>query len=78
MRYFLKIEIIQFHHSILLYKIKYLIDLLTETEMSGCKAIDTPMDPNTELMADAHELLNSSKYVHNVGKQAQLPCSLHV
>ena len=28
---------------------KYVLDLLKETGMLGCKPIDTPMDPNTKL-----------------------------
>ena len=49
LRYFLGIEVMRSKLGISVSQRKYVLDLLKETGMLGCKPIDTPMDPNTKL-----------------------------
>ena len=49
MRYFLGMEVARSKNGIVVSQQKYIIDLLKETGMSGCRPIDTPMDPNVKL-----------------------------
>ena len=43
--------------GILLSQRKYVLDLLSEAEMLGCRSIDSPMDVNTKLLPDQGKLL---------------------
>ncbi|XP_062085990.1 secreted RxLR effector protein 161-like [Humulus lupulus] len=48
---------------------KYVIDLLYETRMIGCKLVDTLMDPNTKLGAQTNRIkVDTGRYQHLVGK----------
>ena len=49
LKYFLGIEVAHSKEGIFISQQKYIIDLLTETGMLGCKAIDTPIEPNHKL-----------------------------
>ena len=49
LRYFLGMEVMRSTLGISVSQRKYVLDLLKETGMLGCKPIDTPMDPNTKL-----------------------------
>ena len=39
-------------NDIFLSQRKYILDLLSEAGMLGCKSIDSPMDVNTKLLPD--------------------------
>ena len=48
---------------------KYVLDLLTETGMLGCKPSDTPMDPNTKLSDSSMQSpVDKGRYQRLVGK----------
>lgn len=48
---------------------KYILDLLKETGMSGCRPVDTPIDPNQKLgdTKDGNPV-NTTRYQQLVGK----------
>ena len=50
LKYFLSIEVAKSKSSIVISQRKYALDILEETEMMGCKPIDTPIDLNTKLL----------------------------
>lgn len=45
LKYFLGIEVAKSNHGILISQRKYVLDLLKETGMLGCKPVDASMDP---------------------------------
>lgn len=48
---------------------KYVIDLLQETGMLGCKPVDTPMDPNVKLEVNGSgSPIDKGRYQRLVGK----------
>ena len=48
---------------------KYVLDLLKETRMLGCKPIDTPMDPNNKLSNSSMQIpVDNGRYQRLVGK----------
>ena len=49
LKYFLGIEVARTREGVSISQRKYVIDLLRETEMLGCKPAATPMEPNTKL-----------------------------
>ena len=49
LQYFLKIEIARNKNGISVSQRKYVLDLLKDTGMMGCKPVDTPMDANVKL-----------------------------
>ncbi|RVW67994.1 Retrovirus-related Pol polyprotein from transposon RE1 [Vitis vinifera] len=51
LKYFLGMEIARSRKGIFVSQRKYVLDLLKETRMLGCKPADTPMDPTTKLGA---------------------------
>ena len=46
---FLGMEVTKLKKGIIVIQKKYVVDLLEETGMSGCRTSDTPMDPNLKL-----------------------------
>nr|KYP74866.1 Retrovirus-related Pol polyprotein from transposon TNT 1-94 [Cajanus cajan] len=46
LKYFLGIEVARSKHGIFICQRKYVLDLLTETGMLGCKPVDTPIEKN--------------------------------
>jgi len=57
---FLGIEVLRSKKSILLSQRKYVLDLLSEVEILGCRSIDSPMDVNTKLLSDQGEFLENT------------------
>ncbi|CAM8951545.1 unnamed protein product [Rhodiola kirilowii] len=49
LKYFLGMEIARSKRGIVVTQRKYILDLLKETGMSGCKPADTPTEPNVKL-----------------------------
>ena len=46
LRYFLGMKVARSNKGIVISKRKYILDLLNEKCMLGCKPVDTPIDPN--------------------------------
>jgi Reverse transcriptase (RNA-dependent DNA polymerase) len=49
LRYFLGIEIARSKKGVVLSQQKYVLDLLSDTGMLGCRPVNTPIDPNHKL-----------------------------
>lgn len=49
LKYFLGIEVVRSRHVIFLFKWKYVLDLLKETRMLGCKVVDNPVEQHKNL-----------------------------
>jgi len=47
---------------------KYVLDLLQETGVSGCRPADTPMDPNVKLWEKGDTPVDKGRYQRLVGK----------
>ncbi|WKA06926.1 hypothetical protein VitviT2T_024803 [Vitis vinifera] len=69
LRYFLGMEVGRTKKGIVVTQRKYVLDLLQETGMLGCKPVDTPMDPigKTDKDNDSHPT-DKDKYQRLVGK----------
>ncbi|BBH02590.1 HXXXD-type acyl-transferase family protein [Prunus dulcis] len=66
---FLGIEVARSKIGIFLSQRKYVMDLLTETRMLGCKPIDTPIEMNHKLCEDMdQEPTNKEQYQRLVGR----------
>jgi hypothetical protein len=68
LRYFLGIEIARSPKGIVLSQRKYVLDLLGETGMLGCRPASTPIDPNHKLCAESGDPVNKETYQRLVGK----------
>ena len=49
LKYFLGMEFAQSKEGIFVSQWKYVLDLLDETSMLGCKPMETPTEPNVKL-----------------------------
>ena len=49
LKYFRRIEVATSKKGIVVSQRKYILDLLKETGMSGCKPSDTPIEANSKL-----------------------------
>ena len=69
LRYFLGMEVTRSRKDLVVSQHKYILDLLKETGMSGCRPADTPMDPNHKL-ADIKDgtPVDTARYQKLVGK----------
>ncbi|BBG94842.1 HXXXD-type acyl-transferase family protein [Prunus dulcis] len=69
LKYFLGIEVATSTTGIFLSQKKYILDLLTETGMLGCKPVDTPIEMNHKLCEDMdQEPTNKEQYQRLVGR----------
>lgn len=69
LRYFLGMEVVWSKKGIVVSQRKYIMDLLKETCMSGCKPADTPMDPNVKLGEQGKGVpVETGRYQRLVGK----------
>ena len=68
LRYFLGMEVAMSKNGITVSQRKYILDLLNKTGMSGCRPVDTPIDPNVKLREDKGEPEDTTRYQKLVGK----------
>ncbi|KAF5957541.1 hypothetical protein HYC85_004766 [Camellia sinensis] len=69
LKYFLGIEVARSKDGIFISQRKYVLDLLKETGMLGCKACATPLEPNQKLGDDeGGEVVDGGSYQRLVGK----------
>jgi Reverse transcriptase (RNA-dependent DNA polymerase) len=68
LRYFLGIEIARGAERIVLSQRKYVLDLLAETGMLGCRLAVAPIDQKLKLSAEAGEPVDRERYQRLVGR----------
>ncbi|KAH9685670.1 hypothetical protein KPL70_014046 [Citrus sinensis] len=69
LRYFLGMEVARSRLGISVSQRKYVLDLLEETGMSGCRPSDTPVDPNQKLGEVSNGVtVDKGRYQRLVGK----------
>jgi hypothetical protein len=68
LRYFLGIEIARSNKGIVLSQRKYVLDLLSDTGMLGCRAASTPIDQNHQLCAQSGDPVDRESYQRLVGR----------
>ena len=68
LKYFLGIEVAQSEKEIFISQQKYILDLLKETGMIGCKPCDTPIEPGQKLDISEEEGVDKGQYQRLVGK----------
>ena len=69
LRYFLGMEVARSKKGIMVNQRKYILDLLKETGMSGCRPVETPIDPNVKLReGKGSESIDTTRYQKLVGK----------
>ena len=68
LRYFLGMEVARSRKGLVVPQCKYVLDLLKETGIIGCRPADTPMDPNHKL-AEIKDgsLVDTARYQKLVG-----------
>ena len=74
--YFIGKEVARLKQGLVISQRKYVLNLLKETGMIGCKPMNTPIDPNHKLGSDVHEnLVDKGRYKRLGGKLIYL---LHI
>uniref|UniRef100_A0A803LQS3 Reverse transcriptase Ty1/copia-type domain-containing protein n=1 Tax=Chenopodium quinoa TaxID=63459 RepID=A0A803LQS3_CHEQI len=69
LKYFLGIEVLRSKQGIFIHQRKYILDLLAETGMLGCKPAETPIVANHGLqILEGAKLTNKEEYQKIVGK----------
>ena len=67
LHYFLGIEILRFHGGLFLSQSKYVMDLLSKTQMLHSKAIGTTLARQHDLHSESKPLMDATKYRSIVG-----------
>lgn len=67
-KYFLGLEIAQNKQGISVCQRKYVLDLLHDTGLTGCKPSSTPMDYNTKIRNDGSPLTDQKAYRRLIGR----------
>ncbi|GAU39772.1 hypothetical protein TSUD_220160 [Trifolium subterraneum] len=68
LKYFLGMEFTRSKEGTFLNQRKYILDLLKETGMMGCRPVETPMDPNVKLKAvSENEMVDRERYQRLAG-----------
>ncbi|KAK3026255.1 hypothetical protein RJ639_041631 [Escallonia herrerae] len=68
LRYFLGMEVARSKSGITVSQRKYVLDLLRDTGMLGCRPAETPMEPNAKLDIEGGKDVDSEQYQRLVGK----------
>jgi hypothetical protein len=68
MKYFLGMEVARSDKGIFISQRKYILDLLEETGMLGCKPADSPLEANHHLGSNVGELTDKERYQRLVGR----------
>ncbi|WVZ66155.1 hypothetical protein U9M48_015421 [Paspalum notatum var. saurae] len=68
LRYFLGIEVARSSKGIVLSQRKYVLDLLAETGMLGCRTVASPIDRNHKLCAELGDPVDKEAYQRLVGR----------
>ncbi|CAL5418427.1 unnamed protein product [Camellia sinensis] len=68
LRYFLGIEVARSDKGIFLSQRKYILDLLEETGMLGCRPADSPIEANHHLCSGVGDLVEKERYQRLVGR----------
>lgn len=69
LKYFLGMEFARSKDGIFVNQRKYILDLLNETGLLGCKAVETPVEPNIKLKpANPEDVVDREKFQRLVGK----------
>lgn len=69
LKYFLGMEFARSKEGIFVNQRKYVLDLLRETGLLGCKATETPIEPNLKIQsAKPEDVLNKEQYQRLVGR----------
>jgi Reverse transcriptase (RNA-dependent DNA polymerase) len=65
--YFLGIEVARSKNGVVLSQQRYVLDLLSDTRMLGCKPVNTPIDPNHKLSGEIGDQVEKRQYQCLVG-----------
>jgi Reverse transcriptase (RNA-dependent DNA polymerase) len=68
LHYFLGIEVVSSPNGIFLSQQKYVLELLHETGMLGCRPANTPIDPNHGLKGGVSDQVDQERYQRLVGR----------
>ena len=68
LKYFLGIEVARSPHGLFLSQQKYVLDLLKDTGMLGCRPATTPVDLNHVLQAGIGDQVDREQYQRTVGR----------
>jgi Reverse transcriptase (RNA-dependent DNA polymerase) len=68
LHYFLSIEVARSKKGVVLSQHKYALDLLSATEMLGCRSVNTSIDTNHKLSGGIDDQVEKRQYQHLVGK----------